>query len=56
MVCYTHQLSFLYNATEEFFKVCLADERMFAFIALVCKKWSLFINEKFELVKHVRLH
>ena len=30
-----------------FFKVCLADERMFAVIALVSKKWSLFINEKF---------
>ena len=30
-----------------FFEVCLADERMFAVIALVCKKWSLFINEIF---------
>ena len=30
-----------------FIKVCLADERMFAVLALVCKKWSLFINEKF---------
>ena len=30
-----------------FFKVCVADERMFAVIALVCKKWILFINEKF---------
>ena len=30
-----------------FFKVCLADERMFAVIALFCQKWSLFINEKF---------
>ena len=30
-----------------FFKACHADERMFAVIALVCKKWSLFINEKF---------
>ena len=29
-----------------FFKVCLVDERMFGVIALVCKKWSLFINEK----------
>ena len=30
-----------------FFKVCVADERMLAVIALVCKKWILFINEKF---------
>ena len=29
------------------FRACLADERMPAVIALVCKKWSLFINEKF---------
>ena len=30
-----------------FFKACLADERIFAVRALVCKKWSLFIHEKF---------
>ena len=30
-----------------FFKACLADERIFAVTALVCKKWSLFIHEKF---------
>ena len=30
-----------------FFEVSLADERMFAVIALVCKKWSLFIDKKF---------
>ena len=29
------------------FRACLADERMPAVIALVCKKWNLFINEKF---------
>ena len=30
-----------------FFEVCVADEVMSAVITLVCKKWSLFINEKF---------
>ena len=40
-----------------FFKVCLADERMFAVIALVWKKWSLFFNEKFvERVHYAWLH
>ena len=47
IACHTHQLSSLYSARKDFFKVSLADERMFAVIALVCKKWSLFINEKF---------
>ena len=31
---------------KNFFKVCLADERMFAVAALICNKYSLFINEK----------
>ena len=35
-----------------FFKVCLTDEREFAVIALVGKKWSLFINEKFAESVH----
>ena len=56
MVCPADQLSSLYNVAQDFFKVCLADEGMFAVIALVYKKWSLFINEKFGLVKHVQLH
>ena len=30
-----------------FFELCVADERMHSTLALVCKKWSFFISEKF---------
>ena len=52
---YTSNLCLIQCQTR-FFKVCLADEIMFAVIALVCKKWRLFINEKFvEKVHYARL-
>ena len=35
-------------------ELCITDEKMHLTLALVCKKWKSFINEKFIVKKKVQ--